>query len=131
MVKVLIIDDDTDMRSLLSIFLSRLDCEVEQASDGDDGEGKALEIRPALVLLDVMLGRQDGYTTCANLRSKGFTGYILMVTAVPSKDGKEKALQCGANAYMEKPINLPALRLHLECAQRNLTVQSDSSISDE
>jgi two-component system alkaline phosphatase synthesis response regulator PhoP len=128
MLKVLLIDDDAGIRKLLSLFLTKLDCDVLEASDGDEGESKALENRPEIVLLDVMLGRQDGYTTCAHLRDSGFSGYVLMVTAVPAADGRDKALRFGANAYMEKPITLPGLRLHIQQAQQYLARPSESSL---
>jgi len=117
MVTVLVIDDDADMRMLVSIFLNNLDYDVLEARDGIEGESIALARQPDIILLDLMMSKQDGFITCANLRSRGFAGHILVLSAVPAAKGRQKALDSGANEYMEKPINPPNLRQQLERAQ--------------
>src|SRR5579859_1981387 len=119
MVAVLVIDDDVEIRKLVSIFLKRLNYDILEASDGLEGESIALAKHPEIILLDLMMHNQDGFTTCTNLRSKGFSGYIMVVSAVSMSAGKDKALASGADAYMQKPINPPALRLYLERAVQN------------
>ncbi len=114
MVSVLMIDDDPQMRKLVSLFLRRMDYEFIETGDSVDGEAIALNHRPDIVLLDLMMGKQDGYTTCKNLREKGFTGYVLILSGVPATEGKAKALFAGADAYLEKPVNPLALRLYIE-----------------
>ncbi len=119
MASVLLIDDDDDIRELVTLFLKYLNYDILEASDGKEGEIIALSKRPEIILVDLMMRIQDGYTTCANLRKQGFDGYILVVSAVFKADGKEKALACGADEYMQKPINPPALRTYLERALKD------------
>ena len=108
--KVLTIDDEAMIRKVLSIQLERLGCLPLQAGNGADGEFMALETVPDLILLDIMMPDQDGFQTCRNLRQKGFTGTIVMVSALSPEVGRSRALDCGANDFMQKPISQEMLR---------------------
>ena len=76
-------------------------------------------VRPALVLLDVMMPGRDGWEVCRMMKQHpvlGRTVRIIMVTALGEWDDKRQALQTGADDYIEKPFDLPAL---LTAVERN------------
>jgi CheY-like chemotaxis protein len=113
MYTVLVIEDDATLRYLMLKMLQRLACDCLTASTSSEGEALALEWRPALVLLDIMLPSQGGYLTCQNLRAQGYIGVITLVSVLPELDG-EQCQALGANAYLRKPITIPILKNHLQ-----------------
>jgi two-component system, OmpR family, response regulator len=110
---VLVIDGDATLRYLMVKMLQRLMCHCLTASTSSEGETLALEVHPALVLLDMMVPGQGGYITCQNLRAKGYTGVITLVSVLPELDGAQRQA-CGADAYLRKPITIPILKNHLQ-----------------
>ena len=117
MLSVLVVDDEPNLRLLTRRMLTRLNCESIEASNGIQGEELALEHKPDLVLLDIMMPVQDGYETCAHLRTRGYNGVIILVSAISELEGKSRAAEIGANAYIPKPMTLDVLRLHLQHLQ--------------
>ena len=111
---VLIVDDDMDWRLLLRQRLIQSNCETLQARNGEEGESMAMDKQPDLVLLDIMMPIQDGYQTCKNLRDKGYTGRIVLMSAMKEDVGQQKATDCQANGYLQKPIASQTLKLHLD-----------------
>ncbi|MEP7284264.1 MAG: response regulator [Chloroflexota bacterium] len=111
---VLIVDDDLDWRLLLRQRLTNSNCETLQARNGEEGESLALEKQPDLVLLDIMMPIQDGYQTCKNLRDKGYTGRIVLMSAMKEDIGQQKSIDCQAQGYLKKPIASQDLKLHLD-----------------
>src|SRR4051812_14062422 len=110
MTKVLIVDDDPGMRMIASKYLQMMGCEVLEAINGADGEHTALEHQPDLILLDIMMPVQDGGETCAHLREKGFTGAIILASTMHQTMGTHKAMEFGANGYVQKPITRDLLK---------------------
>jgi DNA-binding response OmpR family regulator len=106
---VLVVDDDDNVRTLTRMMLTRRGHNVLEAADGIEGEVIALRDQPDIVLLDVMMTPQDGFTTCANMRTKGYTGRIVMITALHQQHGESTARQCGADNYFLKPMTGTAL----------------------
>src|SRR5258705_12163551 len=119
-VNVLVVDDEPIMRSLIVRILSRLDCTTHELSSGSQAEAKIDEINPALVLLDIMMPDQDGYTTCQNLRAQGYTGKIIMLTAISPEAGLKRVLETGANDYMHKPLNRVVFSAHVEAVKTSI-----------
>jgi CheY-like chemotaxis protein len=115
--KALLIDDDTMMRLLASRMLKLLNCESLEAANGIEGETMAFDHQPDLILLDIMMPEQDGYETCTNLRARGYAGTILLTSTLQETIGKRKAVEVGANAYVQKPITRDALKHYLELIQ--------------
>jgi CheY-like chemotaxis protein len=108
---VLTIDDDPQLRVLMVILLTKLDCLVLEAENGYDGQLLALQSRPDFTLVDIMMEGQDGYTTCQNLRAQGYTGRLILVSAKALEP--DRFVMCGADGYVQKPITLSILRKHL------------------
>ncbi len=113
MKKVLIIDDHAMTRDLVRWALKDSGFDLHQASNGDTGLRRASEIRPDLILLDVMMpGEIDGYMVCERLRASGAHPHlkIILLSANDTLQDKEKGQQAGANAYLVKPFVPAALR---------------------
>jgi DNA-binding response OmpR family regulator len=117
MYTVLAIDDDDDMRALLSIMLEQYGCHTVGAENGTDGIAEALKINPDLILLDIMMDDVKGYDVCTTLRAYGYTGRIVLLSAVPPDIGRGRARACGANDFVGKPISARMLKSQLEAAQ--------------
>ena len=114
MLGVLVVDDDSDMRLLIRRLVTMLGCQSFEARNGIEAETMVVETNPDAVLLDIMMPVQDGYETCAKLRAKGYTGTIIMVSALQEQTQIERAREVGANAYIQKPITREVLRMHLD-----------------
>jgi CheY-like chemotaxis protein len=114
MATVLIIDDDPDLRLLTRRLVQTLGAATIEARNGEEGEMIALQQNPDLILLDIMMPVQDGLITCANLRQHGFSGAIVLMSAMPEAAGRQQAADCGASGYISKPMNRAILKEHLE-----------------
>jgi two-component system alkaline phosphatase synthesis response regulator PhoP len=106
MKRVLVIEDDHDIVDLLSIHLRDLNCEVEVAYDGADGQKLALENRYDLVVMDIMLPYTDGIEITRKLRALEVYTPILMLTAKTEEIDKVLGLESGADDYLTKPFGI-------------------------
>src|SRR4051794_14237041 len=102
MIKALIVDDEFHNRSIVSAMLAYFGCDIMEAEDGIEGEQLALDWQPDLIILDIMMPRQDGFQTCTNLRNKGYQGQIVMLTSLLQSAVASDSLKCGANAHFIK-----------------------------
>ncbi|MFO7157345.1 MAG: response regulator [Pseudomonadota bacterium] len=80
--RLLVADDDDAIRRLLVLELRSRGAEVVEAADGEEAVRRALEYRPDGVFLDVLMPRLNGYDALARLRAAGYTGRVVMVTAL-------------------------------------------------
>lgn len=114
--KILIIDDDVDTLRLVGIMLQRQGYEISAASNGTQGLAKALEERPNLILLDVMMPDMDGYEVTRRLRKNPVTVSIpiLMFTAKTQLDDKVIGFEVGADDYLTKPTHPTELQAHVK-----------------
>jgi len=108
--KVLIVDDDA---FLASIYATKLDIEgfeVVSARDGEEGYKAAMKEKPALILLDVLMPKLDGFETLKKLKSDPETKAIpvIMLTNLGQKEDIEKGMQEGAADYLIKAHFVPA-----------------------
>lgn len=107
---ILIVDDELHIRALLEEALEELtDIGVRLliAEDGAKGLELALEYRPDLVLLDVMMPKMNGYDLCETIKKKHKLQHIhvIMLTAKGQEADKEKGRQVGADEYLTKPFD--------------------------
>jgi diguanylate cyclase (GGDEF)-like protein len=104
---VLIADDDRDIVRFVEVNLRLEGFQVVTAHDGEDALGKAFDLQPNLILLDVMMPRMDGYEVCTRLRADGRTAHIpvLMLTARSLSADKVLGLTAGADDYIIKPFD--------------------------
>jgi PAS domain S-box-containing protein len=118
--RILLADDGPDNRRLLSLFLKRAGAEVTTAADGREAVEAALAARAAghpfdVILMDMRMPLMDGYEASRRLRSAGYEGPIVALTA-GSADGDEDACrQAGCDGYMMKPIDRDALIAAVAC----------------
>lgn len=114
--KILIIDDDVDTLRLVGLMLQRQGYEISAASNGTQGLAKALEERPNLILLDVMMPDMDGYEVTRRLRKNPVTVSIpiLMFTAKTQLDDKVIGFEVGADDYLTKPTHPTELQAHVK-----------------
>src|SRR5271157_1031375 len=97
MERVLIIEDELPMRTALADVLTGEGYRVLTAADGQSGLERALEERPDLILLDIMMPRLDGYAVCAELRRLSRPAPILMLTARGQIEDRVRGLDAGAD----------------------------------
>ena len=106
--KVLIIDDDTDIRSIARLSLSRVGgMDVIEAASGVEGVRKAQEQKPDVILLDMMMPTMDGLETLAALRSQPATAMtpVIFLTAKAVGDEVERMTALGAAGVLIKPFD--------------------------
>jgi len=105
--KILIIEDEQDMRMLLNLSLVSSGYEVCGAADGQEGWDRTVAEAPDLVVLDLMMPRMGGYELCARLKADPRFSRIpiLIFTARAGDIDRFMGLQCGADDYLPKPFN--------------------------
>ena len=109
--RVLVIDDDEDLRATMDLRFSTAGYEVFQASGGEEGLKMAARVRPVAIILDVNMPGMDGYETCRRLRGQRRTRNIpvIMLTACRRVGELEEGLAAGADTYLTKPFDGPEL----------------------
>ena len=128
--KILVIDDDSGLLTLLKMGLEREGFSVATAKSGKEGLRKAYETRPDAIILDIMMAEMDGWTTCQRLRHICDTP-IIMLTAKSSGKDVIKGLSMGADDYISKPCSFDELKARIYTilrrnGQRPPSVQEDS-----
>jgi diguanylate cyclase (GGDEF)-like protein len=110
--KILVIDDDPLMRRIITQSLDRTAYEILEAESGIAGVESAIEQRPDLILLDVMMPEMDGFEVIRRLRSHPITQSvpIILLTALGEMTEKVYGMQLGADDYMTKPFDPRELR---------------------
>jgi len=102
---LLLVDDQPSIVQLARLYLEREGFRVESANDGESALQKVASQHPALVVLDVMLPKLDGFEVCRRLRASGNPTAILMLTARDEDIDKILGLELGADDYLTKPFN--------------------------
>ena len=116
MQKILIIEDERDIADLVGFNLERAGYEVLKAHDGITGADMAIQLRPDLVILDLMLPGKDGYRVFKDLRrdtrSSGIP--VIMLTARAQTEDRIQGLEAGADDYLTKPFSPKELMLRVQ-----------------
>lgn len=126
--RVLIIEDDPEIQAFLRKGLSEEGFAVESAYTASDGEAHASMSQSDVIVLDLMIPGGDGLQLCANLRKKGITTPVLMLTARDALDDRVAGLNSGADDYLVKPYAFPELVARLRALGRRQPTYSDTSI---
>nr|WP_295969905.1 response regulator transcription factor [uncultured Bacillus sp.] len=125
--KVLVVDDEKSILTLLQYNLKQAGYEVITAMDGEAGKNLTLSEKPDLVVLDLMLPKMDGVEVCKQLRQqKNFTP-ILMLTAKDDEFDKVLGLELGADDYMTKPFSPREVVARVKAILRRSQIQSEAS----
>ena len=115
---ILVVEDDRAIALGLRLNLRKDGHEVRMASDGDTGLSMALQPDVDLVVLDVMLPGRNGYELLKELRRRGSTAAVLMLTAKGTESDKILGLRLGADDYLAKPFGLGELLARVEALLR-------------
>ena len=130
--RILIVDDDDEIRELLEFDIASSGYFVDTAKDGLEGLNKALNNTYDLVLLDVMMPKMNGFEVCKNIRQAKLAVPILMLTAKGTIDDKTVGFDSGADDYLVKPFDIQEVLLRIRVLlRRNEVVIDDSPLSNE
>ena len=124
--RILVIEDELPMRTVLSDCLSRQGYRLMMAADGASGLEKALEEKPDLIVLDIMMPRLDGLALCRELRRLDFSSPILMLTAKGRVEDRVEGLDAGADDYLPKPFSREELLARVRALLRRIERQEDA-----
>lgn len=116
--KILIIEDEPNIRELVSYNLKAGGFIPLEAEDGISGMELAEGQKPDLILLDIMLPGKDGYEICKELRSAGNKTPIIMMTAKTDEVDKVLGLEFGADDYISKPFGVRELMARIKAVLR-------------
>ena len=113
MIKILLVEDDLSLSNSVFDFLDDF-ADVMQVFDGDEGLYEAESGVYDLILLDLMLPEKDGFQVLKELREKGVTTPVLIMTAKESLDDKGHGFELGADDYLTKPFYLEELKMRIQ-----------------
>ena len=129
--RLLVVDDDEQIRELLTFDIAQSGYVVDSAKDGEEGLKKALENNYDLILLDVMMPKMNGYDVCKNIRLVKPNIPILMLTAKGTINDKTEGFDCGADDYLVKPFDVQEVLLHIRALLRRSETSSEQENSKE
>lgn len=117
--RILIIEDEAPIQSILSELLTDAGYEVEVASDGLEGITKFREKSFSLILLDIMMPKIDGYAVCEMIRKESNIP-IIMLTALDEEEAQVKAFELKADDYITKPFSIKLVLMRVEAVLRRV-----------
>ncbi|GLQ71843.1 response regulator [Vibrio penaeicida] len=124
---ILVVDDDSEIRELLEEYLSKAGFQVSSVEDGEAmAEFLQQQGYPDLILLDVMLPGDDGFTLCQKVRKQSNVP-IIMLTAVSDETDQIIGLEIGADDYIAKPFSPRQLMARIKALLRRMHVQEDEA----
>lgn len=124
---ILVVDDNPDNAHIIRDYLEARGYPITVAYNGDEAMKVFEEVKPAVVLLDVMMPGRDGWQVCREMKQHPTLGRnvrVVMVTALDDWVNKRQALQTGADDYVEKPFELSKL---VATVERNIKLLSPAS----
>lgn len=127
MPKIVVVDDDPNIRELVGLFLKREGCQVIEAIDGVDALEKLEAVRPDLAIIDVMMPRMDGWALCAAMRAS-YDIPLLMLTAKGETTQKVKGFELGADDYMVKPFDPPELVVRVKALLKRYRITASQTV---
>jgi DNA-binding response OmpR family regulator len=128
MERILIVEDETPMCTALADLLAGEGYRPLTAADGESGLRRALEDKPDLILLDVMLPKLDGFSVCAELRRLTNDVPVLMLTAKGQIEDRVTGLDAGADDYLVKPFSTAELLARVRALLRRTERKTKSPV---
>ena len=122
--KILIVDDEKPIVDILKFNLEKEGYKTIEAYDGEQAVELALEAKPDLIILDVMLPKMDGFSVCKKIRQK-LTCPVIMLTAKEEVVDKIIGLELGADDYMTKPFSIRELTARIKANLRKHVIQEE------
>ncbi len=104
---ILVVDDNRENLELLEAYLEDIDCRTIPAYDGPEALEIVKKDKPDLILLDVMMPKMSGFEVCRKLKNDTATANIpiIMVTALNEFGDMQRAVDCGTDDFVSKPVN--------------------------
>lgn len=120
--KILLVDDNVIIRTLLRLIFANGNYHVREAENGEEALAKIAEEKPDIILLDIMMpGKIDGLAVCEYVRSSFLKNcWIILLTAQSQKDDFQKGMDAGADFYITKPCNPGELKKLVEKIEAQL-----------
>lgn len=126
MEKILVADDDLNICELLRLYLVKEGYEVVMAHDGEEAVERFESEKPALILLDIMMPKLDGWQVCREIRKKSDCP-IIMLTAKGETFDKVLGLELGADDYVVKPFDTKEIVARIKAVLRRSTPASNAA----
>lgn len=114
--RILVVDDEEEVRRLLVEFLTRLQYEVESAADGEEALQKFSREEFDLVISDRVMPKMDGLALLKEIKARDPRAIFLMITGYPTIETTVEAMKAGAYDYVPKPFQLEDVQLRIERA---------------
>ena len=129
--RILIVDDEDDIREFISYNLRREGYQIFTASNGAEALKVAMEVRPHLILLDMMMPVMDGHQTCQAVRSTPELQHTMVVflSAVQEEQCQLDSYNAGADDYITKPVSMRVLCSRVNAIMKRLKPEPESQIS--
>jgi len=128
MIKILLVEDDLGLSNSVFDFLDDF-ADVMQVFDGEEGLYEAESGVYDLILLDLMLPEKDGFQVLKDLREKGVTTPVLIMTAKESLDDKGHGFELGADDYLTKPFYLEELKMRIQALLKRSGKFNENTLS--
>ena len=128
MIKILLVEDDLGLSNSVFDFLDDF-ADVMQVFDGDEGLYEAESGIYDLILLDLMLPGKDGFQVLKELRDKGVSTPVLIMTAKQSLDNKGHGFELGADDYLTKPFYLEELKMRIQALLKRAGKVNENTLS--
>lgn len=116
--KLLLVDDEDNLRSMLEAALRHHGFDVHPVANGREALASVEDVSPALIVLDVMMPDLDGFEVCRRLRSSGVKVPVVFLTAKDATDDKVRGLTLGGDEYVVKPFSLEELVARINAVLR-------------
>jgi len=124
--RLLLVDDEDNLRSMLEAALRHSGFDVHPVANGRDAIEAVPQVRPDLIVLDVMLPDLDGFDVCKRLRSSGDRTPVLFLTARDATEDKVRGLTLGGDDYLVKPFSLDELVARITAVLRRAGLDAAS-----
>ena len=125
--RVLVVDDEPNIRELVQVALKFHGCSVTTAANGDDALRQAEASPPDLIVLDVMLPDRDGFEVCRRLRAGGNEVPVIFLTARDTSSDTVTGLALGGDDYVTKPFSVEALAARVRAVLRRAARTTDGA----
>jgi two-component system, OmpR family, alkaline phosphatase synthesis response regulator PhoP len=129
--KVLVVDDEQHIITLLQYNLEQNGFQVITAMDGEEGRDLAISHNPDFIVLDLMLPKLDGIEVCKQLRQQKLSTPILMLTAKGDEFDKVLGLELGADDYMTKPFSPREVIARIKAILRRTQISNDQQEAED
>ena len=126
--KILLAEDERSMSNALKAILTKNNYSVDAVYDGEEAASYALACEYDVVIMDIMMPKMNGIDSLKEIRKKGCTVPVIMLTAKSEVDDKVMGLDAGANDYLTKPFATKELLARLRALTRSPQVAADNSL---